>query len=92
MEATRTDRAAPILTPRPGDARCVPRRYGGGMATDPTCRVCGAAFKASPAGTTVNCPAHRGTVRKAKTKTWAPVACGRCGHVHTTLRCDRCGF
>lgn len=23
---------------------------------------------------------------------YRPVACGRCGHVHTTLRCDRCGF
>jgi hypothetical protein len=21
-----------------------------------------------------------------------PVACGRCGHIHTTLKCDRCGF
>lgn len=58
----------------------------------PTCRVCGAAFKASPGGTTVNCPQHRGRVAAPKAKTWTAVACGRCGHMHTTLRCDRCGF
>lgn len=62
--------------------------------TDPTCRDCGASFKASPAGTTVRCPDCR-AARKGKSsgpKKFRPVACGRCGHVHTTLKCDRCGF
>lgn len=29
------------------------------MTATATCRFCGAEFKASPAGTTVHCPAHR---------------------------------
>jgi hypothetical protein len=59
------------------------------------CRVCGAPFKvrAGAAGATVNCPAHRGRKPATpKVKTWPAIECGRCGKVHTTLRCDRCGF
>jgi hypothetical protein len=59
----------------------------------PRCRVCGDPFTPSPAGTTVNCPAHRGRkVAAAKPKVWPAIACGRCGKVHTTLKCDGCGF
>jgi hypothetical protein len=63
-----------------------------------TCRHCGAPFtvRAGAAGATVHCKAHRSTASrrttKPKVKTWPAIACGRCGHVHTTLRCDACGF
>lgn len=60
----------------------------------PRCRHCNAEFAASPSGTTVHCPSHRtAESRRTPRRTgFAAVACGRCGHVHTTLRCDRCGF
>lgn len=41
------------------------------------CRVCGAAFEASPADTTVNCPEHRGR-KTAVTRLRQPELCG-CG-------------
>jgi hypothetical protein len=61
----------------------------------PHCRHCGAEFTASRTGSTVHCAAHRtAESRRAapKAKSYTPMACARCGHVHTTLRCDRCGF
>ena len=61
----------------------------------PECRHCGAAFTASRTGSTVHCPAHRTVESRrapAKPRQWPAIACSQCGHVHTTLRCDRCGF
>lgn len=55
------------------------------------CRDCGQVFRRSRADTTVRCPEcrHRKTAKAAH---YNAVACGRCGHVHITLRCDRCGY
>lgn len=55
------------------------------------CSRCGKPFKRSKADYTVNCPACRSGAQQ-KSKQYKPVACGQCGHVHTTIRCDRCGF
>lgn len=27
-----------------------------------------------------------------KAKSWPAIECGRCGKMHTTLKCDGCGF
>lgn len=62
------------------------------MTRTKPCRACGKPFAVSPANTTVNCPEHRGRTTTKRAKSYTAVACGRCGHVHTTLRCDRCGF
>jgi hypothetical protein len=61
----------------------------------PKCRHCGAEFTASRTGKTVHCPAHRTAESRrtpAKPKGYPAISCIKCGHVHTTLRCDRCGF
>jgi len=62
------------------------------------CRVCGAPFTASRAGTTVHCPAHRRRERAAERIVSKTVICrcgktvivdgfgGRTGHV-----CPQCG-
>ena len=62
--------------------------------TTKRCRDCEREFKRSPADSTVRCPACRASGRApaARAATYAPVACAMCGHVHTTLKCDRCGF
>jgi DNA-directed RNA polymerase subunit RPC12/RpoP len=62
------------------------------MTTTKSCACCGREFRRSPADATVRCPDCRRTTRKSYAAGYRPVACGRCGHVHTTLRCDRCGF
>jgi DNA-directed RNA polymerase subunit RPC12/RpoP len=55
------------------------------------CAKCGKPLKRSLTDYTVNCPDCRGRTRKPTGK-YSPVTCARCGHVHTTLKCDRCGF
>lgn len=59
------------------------------------CNHCGAPFKRSRGDSTVNCPAHRtAQSRRAPrgVRQYPAIPCSQCGHVHTTLRCDRCGF
>lgn len=59
----------------------------------PNCRNCGKSFKASRAGTTVNCPdCRKGRGRKPKQKGYTHVVCSRCGTGYTSLRCPGCGF
>lgn len=59
---------------------------------DATCRDCGATFQST--GYTVRCLdcRHGGKATTDAPKSYKPVACGQCGHVHTTLKCDRCGY
>lgn len=59
------------------------------------CRTCGKPFtrRAGATGWVVNCSEHRGRKAAApKAKKWPAIECGRCGKVHTTLKCDGCGF
>jgi hypothetical protein len=42
-----------------------------------TCRKCGAPFKPSRTGFTVNCPAHRGRAPRTTTRTATTCRCGK---------------
>ena len=46
------------------------------------CKKCGAPFKASPAGATVNCPTHRGRTPKGSTQARMVTTC-KCGKTVT---------
>ena len=60
-------------------------------STHRACKKCGAQFKKSPSDSTVNCPDCREGA-KQKVKSYRAIECCRCGKVHTTLKCDGCGF
>lgn len=72
-----------------------------------SCVDCNAIFAKSKNDRTVRCPACRAQRagnaghprdgftydhRGVRVDGFAPIACGQCGHVHTTIKCDRCGF